>query len=86
VHGDLGRRSTGAALAAGLGHDQIVISCKVSRSRRPDRRLPRARRRTRQPLHLGLTEAGMGTKGLVWSAAAIGVLLAEGIGDTIRSR
>src|SRR5262249_1658236 len=41
-------------------------------------------RRTRQPLHLGLTEAGMGAKGLVWSASAMGVLLAEGIGDTIR--
>jgi 4-hydroxy-3-methylbut-2-en-1-yl diphosphate synthase IspG/GcpE len=41
-------------------------------------------RQTEQPLHLGLTEAGMGTKGLVWSASAMGVLLAEGIGDTIR--
>jgi (E)-4-hydroxy-3-methylbut-2-enyl-diphosphate synthase len=41
-------------------------------------------RQTDQPLHLGLTEAGMGTKGLVWSASAMGVLLAEGIGDTIR--
>ena len=41
-------------------------------------------RQTDQPLHLGLTEAGMGTKGLVWSASAMGILLAEGIGDTIR--
>jgi (E)-4-hydroxy-3-methylbut-2-enyl-diphosphate synthase len=41
-------------------------------------------RRTDQPLHLGLTEAGMGTKGIVWSSAAMGVLLNEGIGDTIR--
>jgi len=41
-------------------------------------------RQTDQPLHLGLTEAGMGTKGLVWSASAMGVLLHEGIGDTIR--
>ena len=41
-------------------------------------------RQTTQPLHLGLTEAGMGTKGLVWSSAAMGVLLHEGIGDTIR--
>jgi (E)-4-hydroxy-3-methylbut-2-enyl-diphosphate synthase len=40
--------------------------------------------KTDQPLHLGLTEAGMGTKGLVWSAAAMGVLLNQGIGDTIR--
>ena len=41
-------------------------------------------RKTEQPLHLGLTEAGMGTKGVVWSAAALGILLQEGIGDTIR--
>ena len=41
-------------------------------------------RKTDQPLHLGLTEAGMGIKGLVWSAAAMGILLNEGIGDTIR--
>ena len=41
-------------------------------------------RKTHQPLHLGLTEAGMGIKGIAWSAAALGVLLAEGIGDTIR--
>jgi (E)-4-hydroxy-3-methylbut-2-enyl-diphosphate synthase len=40
--------------------------------------------KTDQPLHLGLTEAGMGTKGLVWSAAAMGVLLNQGIGDTVR--
>ena len=39
---------------------------------------------TRQPLHLGLTEAGMGIKGLVWSSSAMGILLNEGIGDTIR--
>ena len=41
-------------------------------------------RKTEQPLHLGLTEAGMGMKGLVWSASAMGILLNEGIGDTIR--
>jgi (E)-4-hydroxy-3-methylbut-2-enyl-diphosphate synthase len=41
-------------------------------------------RRTDQPLHLGLTEAGMGMKGLIWSASAMAVLLNEGIGDTIR--
>ena len=41
-------------------------------------------RKTEQPLHLGLTEAGMGTKGIVWSSAALGILLQEGIGDTIR--
>lgn len=77
-------QSTELALEHGLREDQIVISCKVSRP--PDliavyRELAL---RTRQPLHLGLTEAGMGMKGLVWSSTAIGVLLAEGIGDTIR--
>jgi (E)-4-hydroxy-3-methylbut-2-enyl-diphosphate synthase len=77
-------QSTELALESGLTENQIIISCKVSRP--PDliavyRELAR---RTRQPLHLGLTEAGMGIKGLVWSAAAIGVLLEEGIGDTIR--
>jgi len=77
-------QSTELALESGLTENQIIISCKVSRP--PDliavyRELAR---RTRQPLHLGLTEAGMGIKGLVWSSAAIGVLLAEGIGDTIR--
>ena len=41
-------------------------------------------KQTEQPLHLGLTEAGMGMKGLVWSASAMGILLNEGIGDTIR--
>ncbi len=76
--------STALALEAGLREDQIIISCKVSRP--PDliavyRALAR---QTRQPLHLGLTEAGMGIKGLVWSASAMGVLLSEGIGDTIR--
>jgi (E)-4-hydroxy-3-methylbut-2-enyl-diphosphate synthase len=76
--------STALALDSGLRTDQIVISCKVSRP--PDliaiyRELAR---QTEQPLHLGLTEAGMGTKGVVWSAAALGVLLSEGIGDTIR--
>jgi (E)-4-hydroxy-3-methylbut-2-enyl-diphosphate synthase len=77
-------RSTELAFEAGLGPEQVVISCKVSRP--PDliaiyRQLSR---RTRQPLHLGLTEAGMGRKGLVWSTSAMAVLLAEGIGDTIR--
>src|SRR5438477_5336653 len=76
--------STGLALETGLRKDQIIISCKTSRP--PDliavyRALAR---QTDQPLHLGLTEAGMGTKGLVWSASAMGVLLNEGIGDTIR--
>ncbi len=76
--------STELALACGLGEDAIVISCKLSQPRELIAVYRDLARRTRQPLHLGLTEAGMGTKGLVWSAAAMGVLLAEGIGDTIR--
>jgi (E)-4-hydroxy-3-methylbut-2-enyl-diphosphate synthase len=78
-------RSTETAIEAGLGRDGIILSCKVSRPRiliDVYRRLSSA---TRQPLHLGLTEAGMGVKGLVWSASAMGVLLAEGIGDTVRT-
>jgi len=77
-------RSTDAALAAGLAETGIVISCKVSRPPELIAVYRELARRTRQPLHLGLTEAGMGIKGLTWSATALGVLLAEGIGDTIR--
>ncbi len=76
--------STELALAAGLGEERIVISAKLSRPPELIAVYRELARRTRQPLHLGLTEAGMGVKGLVWSAAAMGVLLAEGIGDTIR--
>jgi len=76
--------STALALESGLGKDQIIISCKTSRPRDLIAVYRELARRTDQPLHLGLTEAGMGTKGLVWSAAAMGVLLEEGIGDTIR--
>jgi len=76
--------STELALEAGLGTGQIIISCKVSKPRDLIAVYRDLARRTTQPLHLGLTEAGMGIKGLVWSASAMGVLLAEGIGDTIR--
>jgi (E)-4-hydroxy-3-methylbut-2-enyl-diphosphate synthase len=76
--------STDLALEAGLRRDQIIISCKVSRPLDLIAVYRELSRRTPQPLHLGLTEAGMGTKGLVWSATAIGLLLHEGIGDTIR--
>ncbi|MGE0591876.1 MAG: flavodoxin-dependent (E)-4-hydroxy-3-methylbut-2-enyl-diphosphate synthase [Vicinamibacterales bacterium] len=76
--------STALALEAGLRPDQIIISCKVSRPRDLIAVYRELARRTDQPLHLGLTEAGMGIKGLVWSASAMGVLLNEGIGDTIR--
>jgi (E)-4-hydroxy-3-methylbut-2-enyl-diphosphate synthase len=76
--------STDLALEAGLTRQQIIISCKVSRPRDLITVYRDLARRTDQPLHLGLTEAGMGLKGLVWSASALGVLLHEGIGDTIR--
>jgi (E)-4-hydroxy-3-methylbut-2-enyl-diphosphate synthase len=76
--------STALALEAGLRTDQIIISCKVSRPNDLIAVYRDLARKTVQPLHLGLTEAGMGIKGLVWSASAMGVLLTEGIGDTIR--
>jgi (E)-4-hydroxy-3-methylbut-2-enyl-diphosphate synthase len=76
--------STALALESGLRKDQIIISCKVSRPLHLIAVYRELARRTDQPLHLGLTEAGMGVKGLVWSATAMGVLLNEGIGDTIR--
>ena len=77
-------RSAAMAEETGLGHDRILISAKVSLV--PDlvdvyRRLAS---RCDYPLHLGLTEAGMGMKGVVASAAALALLLTEGIGDTIR--
>jgi (E)-4-hydroxy-3-methylbut-2-enyl-diphosphate synthase len=77
-------QSTDLALESGLRRDQIIISCKTSRPRDLIAVYRDLSRKTDQPLHLGLTEAGMGTKGLVWSASAMGVLLNEGIGDTIR--
>ena len=77
-------QSTELALESGLRKDQIIISCKTSRPLDLISVYRELARRTDQPLHLGLTEAGMGTKGLVWSASAMGVLLHEGIGDTIR--
>jgi (E)-4-hydroxy-3-methylbut-2-enyl-diphosphate synthase len=76
--------STELALECGLRNDQIIISCKVSRPLDLIEIYRDLARKTEQPLHLGLTEAGMGAKGLVWSAASMGVLLAEGIGDTVR--
>jgi (E)-4-hydroxy-3-methylbut-2-enyl-diphosphate synthase len=77
-------QSTELALDSGLRKDQIIISCKTSRPRDLIAVYRELAWRTDQPLHLGLTEAGMGTKGLVWSASSMGVLLNEGIGDTIR--
>ena len=76
--------STALAMEAGLRPDQIIISCKVSTPRDLIAIYRDLASKTNQPLHLGLTEAGMGLKGQVWSAAAMGVLLEQGIGDTIR--
>jgi len=77
-------QSTELALESGLRNDQIIISCKTSRPRDLITVYRDLSSKTQQPLHLGLTEAGMGMKGLVWSSASLGVLLADGIGDTIR--
>jgi len=68
----------------GLGHDRIVLSCKVSGVQDLIAVYRELARRCDYPLHLGLTEAGMGSKGIVASTAALSVLLQEGIGDTIR--
>ena len=76
--------STELALESGLRNDQIIISCKTSRPRDLITVYRDLSAKTEQPLHLGLTEAGMGMKGQIWSAAALGVLLHQGIGDTIR--
>jgi len=77
-------QSVELALENGLRRDQIVVSAKCSVPADLIAVYRELARRTSQPLHLGLTEAGLGAKGLVWSAAAMGVLLAEGIGDTVR--
>jgi len=68
----------------GLPGDRIVLSCKVSGVQDLIAIYRELARRCDYPLHLGLTEAGMGSKGIVASTAALGVLLQEGIGDTIR--
>jgi (E)-4-hydroxy-3-methylbut-2-enyl-diphosphate synthase len=68
----------------GLPHDHIVLSCKVSEVQDLIAVYRELANRCDYPLHLGLTEAGMGSKGIVASTAAMAVLLQEGIGDTIR--
>ncbi|HET7650723.1 MAG TPA: flavodoxin-dependent (E)-4-hydroxy-3-methylbut-2-enyl-diphosphate synthase [Gammaproteobacteria bacterium] len=72
------------AEALGLGHDQIILSCKMSGVQDLIDVYSRLASRCDYPLHLGLTEAGMGSKGIVASTAALAVLLQQGIGDTIR--
>ena len=76
--------SAARAEELGLPGDRIVLSCKVSGVQDLIAVYRDLARRCDYPLHLGLTEAGMGTKGIVASTAALGVLLQEGIGDTIR--
>ncbi len=77
-------QSTELALESGLRNDQIIISCKTSRPRDLITVYRDLSAKTEQPLHLRLTEAGMGMTGQIWSAASLGVLLYDGIGDTIR--
>jgi (E)-4-hydroxy-3-methylbut-2-enyl-diphosphate synthase len=77
-------RSAELAEATGLGHDRIVISAKVSQVRDLVDVYRSLAARCDYPLHLGLTEAGMGMKGIVASTAGLALLLEEGIGDTIR--
>ena len=74
----------GAPRSSGLSGDRIVLSCKVSAVQDLIAVYRELARRCDYPLHLGLTEAGMGSKGIVASTAAMAVLLQEGIGDTIR--
>ncbi len=77
-------RSAVLAEECGLGHDRIIISAKVSVVADLVETYRRLAARCDYPLHLGLTEAGMGTKGIIASTAGLSILLNEGIGDTIR--
>ncbi len=76
--------SAAKAESIGLPGDRIILSCKVSAVQDLISVYRRLAARCDYPLHLGLTEAGMGSKGIVASTAALAVLLQEGIGDTIR--
>ena len=77
-------QSAEQAEALGLGHDKIILSCKMSGVQDLIQVYQSLAARCDYPLHLGLTEAGMGAKGIVASTAALSVLLQQGIGDTIR--
>jgi (E)-4-hydroxy-3-methylbut-2-enyl-diphosphate synthase len=77
--------SAEAAQALGLPADRIVLSCKVSRLAQMVAVYRTLSQKSDLPLQLGLTEAGLGIKGEVATAAALSILLAEGIGDTIRA-
>jgi (E)-4-hydroxy-3-methylbut-2-enyl-diphosphate synthase len=77
-------RSASIAEGMGLGHDRIIISAKVSGVQDLIEVYRRLASRCEYPLHLGLTEAGLGSKGIIASTAALSILLTDGIGDTIR--
>jgi len=77
-------RSATLAEETGLGHDRIIISAKVSQVADLADVYRRLASRCDYPLHLGLTEAGIGSKGIIASAAGLAIVLSEGIGDTIR--
>ena len=77
-------RSAELAEATGLGHDRIILSAKVSNVRDVVDTYGLLASKSDYPLHVGLTEAGLGMKGIVASTAGLAILLEEGIGDTIR--
>ena len=77
-------RSAALAEETGLGHDRIVLSAKVSGVQDLIEVYQRLSERCDYPLHLGLTEAGMGSRGIISSTAGLAILLQRGIGDTIR--
>ncbi|OLD78729.1 MAG: 4-hydroxy-3-methylbut-2-en-1-yl diphosphate synthase [Candidatus Rokubacteria bacterium 13_1_20CM_4_70_14] len=77
-------RSAELAEECGLPHDHIILSAKVSGVQDLVDVYRRLAQRSDYPLHLGLTEAGMGAKGIIASAAGLAILLQEGVGDTIR--
>ncbi len=78
-------RSAALAEETGLGHDRIIISAKISQVQDLLDCYRRLAARCDYPLHLGLTEAGLGMKGIVATTAALSLVLEEGIGDTIRA-
>lgn len=78
------RRSLDAALNLGMGKDQLIVSVKMSDIQDMLCAYQRVSTEIDVPLHVGLTEAGYGVKGITCSAAALGILLHQGIGDTIR--
>ena len=78
-------RSAALAEEVGLGHDRIIISVKMSQVQEMIAVYRALAARSDYPLHLGLTEAGMGSKGIVATSAALAVLMQDGIGDTIRA-